>query len=221
MLSIAVRELSGEACAMPNHHRDRAISLPFSDAVTVLMEACRVRPEGRTAFEARIRHLQRLGVPGRGPGQSRGRLHYGIAELAALATAIRLMTAFMAPTLAARYVVERWAELAPFALAGAERALPVDYLARRPIRNGPIAVFEGNALADLGQKGRHEARYLGPLGAVTIIGDSSGDVSSAADGAGLILDSRIYMPGVVAGSVARSMATGAELAVELDRLRFT
>lgn len=199
---------------------DRPINLSFSQAVTVLMEACAVPPSGRTAFEARVRHLQRLGVPAHGPDQRSGRIDYGITELAAFATAFRLMAAFLVPTLAARYVNECWVQLAPFALAGAREVLPDEYLSRRPILSGTIALIEGNALADLGQKGRHDERNTGPLGKIVIIHADATDLASRVQGAGLVVDSRAYMPIIVARSAEVAMATTADLADELDRLRF-
>ncbi len=176
-------------------------------------------PSARTALDARIRHLQRLGVPARSPDQRMSRLAYGITELAALATAIRLMTAFMVPTLAARYVTERWDALAPFNLAGARDVLSADYLMRRPITCGTIAIIEGNALADLGQKGRHDERYVGKLGDILIVDDAI-DIALVTLSAGLILDSRAYMPTIVNRSIELSLGTEADLASELDRLRF-
>lgn len=146
------------------------------------------------------------------------RIDYGIAELAALATAFKLMAAFMTPALAARYVTERWPALAPFVLAGAAGVFPPGYLARRPIAVGSIAVFEGNALADLGQRDRHDPRYLGPLGSITIT-DAPGLAPLLKD-AGLFIDSSIFMPAIVIHAVKLTMATEAELSNELDRLRF-
>ncbi len=199
---------------------NRAINLTFSGAITVLMEACAIPPTARAAFDARVRHLQRLGVPTRAPAQRMSRIDYGIPEFAALATAFRLMAAFMIPALAARYVTERWGELAPFALAGARSVLPADYLSRRPIDNKTVAIIAGNALADLGQKGRHDERYVGPLGDISIVEPDTLRWSALADGAGLLLDSRTYMPAIVTHAAELAMATDADLAQELDRLRF-
>lgn len=204
---------------MPNP-RSRAITLSFSQTVTVLMEACAIPSDGRTAFEARVRQLQRLGVPKRSSTKARGRHDYGIAELAALATAARLMAAFMVPTLAARYVIERWNELAQFALAGADEALSTDYRARRPLRGGPIAVFEGNALADLGRRGRHDDRYVGELGRVILAQADATELQETTGGAGVIIDGRTFMPVLVTRFAELTMATDAELSLELDRLRF-
>lgn len=195
------------------------LSLSFGDAVMILMEACGLAPEARTAFDARIRQLQRLGVP-RGE-HAPGRLRYGIAELAALATAMKLMDAFMVPALAARYVVERWAELAPCMLAGAREALPESYLARRPIASDTFAAFAANALATMGKRHRHDERYVEPLGTVRVVDEKrAGAMATALGGAGLILDTRIYMPVLVQRWAQVLSATDAELGIELDRLRF-
>ena len=203
---------------MPNA-RDRRITLSFTDAVTVLMEACGIPAAGRGAFEARVRHLQRLGLPARTPDQKMSRIDYGIAELAALATAFRLMAAFLIPVLAVRYVTEQWDRLAPFALAGAREALPVDYLVRRRVETATIAIIEGNALADLGQKGRLDERFVGPLGRIVIADPASADLPTLIGGAALVIDSRTYMPVIVERFADMAMATDADLLVELDRLR--
>lgn len=200
--------------------RDRPIALSFTDALNVLMNACSVPRTGRTAFEARVRHLQRLGLPARGPDDHGARIAYGIPELAGLATAFRFMAAFLPPALAVRYVVERWADLAPFVLAGAREALPASYLMRRSIGNGTIAIIAGNALADLGHKGRHDERNAGPLGRLVIVGSDEPDIISIVGGAGLLIDSRTYMPALVTTVAACATATDADLADELDRLRF-
>ncbi len=200
--------------------RDRAIALTHAQAIVVLMAACDIPVSARTAFEARVRQLQRLGVPGRAPDAGRARISYGIAELAALATAFRLMSAFLNPALAARYVTERWSDFAPFALAGARNALPAGYLLRRQLGNGTIALIEGNALADLGQKGRHDERNTGPLGSVTIVDADAAGIPSLLHGAGVVIDSRTYMPVLVTRVAEIAIATDVDLAEELDRLRF-
>jgi hypothetical protein len=196
------------------------LSLSFSDALTVLMDACGLASGARTAFDARVRQLQRLGVPARKDGDA-GRLRYGIPELAALATAMKLMDAFMVPALAARYVTERWATLTPFVLAGANDVLPVSYLARRSIIADSFAVFGSNALATMGKRHRHDERYVEPLGTVLVVDEKRAAATTAAlGGAVLVLDSRSYIPVVVGEWAERLSATDAELGVELDRLRF-
>lgn len=196
-----------------------AIRLSFAQVVTVLIEACDLPPASRSAVEARVRQLQRFGVPGRGDAPAGSRQVYGITELAMLATAFKLMAGFMNPSLAARYVAERWAELAPFVLAGAKDAMPASYLARRPIDERAITAFHGNALADMGRKGRHDERYDGALGDVAILSGESAIDLSTARGVGLFLDSRSYMPTLIKRAVGFAVATEAELAIELDRLR--
>ncbi len=196
------------------------LSLSFSDAVTVLIDACGLQSDARTAFDARVRQMQRLGVPAR-DGDTAGRLRYGIPELAALATAMKLMDAFMVPALAARYVAERWKTLAPFILAGAVEAFPESYLMRRAIAPDSFAVFGSNALATMGKRHRHDERYVEPLGTVRIIdGKRAAATAAALGGAGLVLDSRSYMPAILRQWTKRLSATDAELGIELDRLRF-
>lgn len=195
------------------------LSLPFPSAVSVLMEALGLALQARTAFEARIRQLQRHGVPIRDARDPR--LIYGIAELAAFATATKLMDAFMVPALAARYVTEKLEALGDFALAGAIEALPKGYVARRTISTDHFAVFGAHALAQMGQRHRHDARYIAPLGMVQIVSASGiADVLSQAEGAAIILDARTYMPVIVNRWTELTGATAAETGLELDRLRY-
>ncbi len=196
-----------------------ALSLSFGNTVTVLLDACGLAPTARAAFDARIRQLQRLGVPQRDDADA-GRLRYGIAELAALATAMKLMDAFMVPALAARYVVERWMALAPCMLAGAVEALPQSYLSRRSIAADTFAVFGSNALSTMGKRHRNDERYVGVLGAVRVVDEKRAAATVAAGGAALVLDSRTYMPIIVREWTERLSATEAELSLEMDRLRF-
>lgn len=211
----------GVACvdaAQMTANPDALLSLTFSQAVTLLIEACDLKTAKRSAVEARIKQLQRAGMPGRYPGAPADRPHYGIPELAAFATAFQLMNAFMVPALAARYVTEKWSELASFALVGAEAALPRAYLQRRPIKSAALALFQANALADLGHKGAHGERYAGPLGDIRVVQIDHNLPDAFRNG--LHLDSRDYMPVVIARFAEMTMATDAELCVELDRLRF-
>ncbi|MGY2735029.1 hypothetical protein [Sphingomonas sp. UYP23] len=188
----------------------------------MLMSACDIDPSARTAFDARVRQLQRHGLPSRDGARAAGPLDYGIVELAALATAIRLMAAFMVPSLAVRYVVERWDTLAPLLLSGARLALPASYLARRPISDETIIVIEATALADLGRQGRHDERYAGTLGNLIAAAPVTLDHAvRTIGGAGLILDTHGYMPAIVEGFARGTLATEQELAQELDRLRFS
>lgn len=186
------------------------------------MSACGIDPSARTAFDARIRQLQRIGVPRHDDKRPAGRLDYGIVELAALATATRLMAAFMVPSLAARYVTERWKTLAPALLAGARAALPATYLARRPLSDETIIVMEATALADLGRQGQHDERYTGALGDLIAVDLAAlQNAVRKIGGAGLVLDAAGYMPGIVEGFSQETMATEQELFHELDRLRFS
>lgn len=213
------RRFTREASAVATT-RHRGIGLTFSQSLGVLMEACDVPAEARGAFEARVRQLQRLGLPQRSPEQRMARMRYGIVELAMLATAFRLMAAFVIPTLAVRYLTERWTDLAPAMLAGAGDALPTDYLLRRSVTAGPIVLIEGHALADLGQKGRLDERNTGPLGRIKVASADAPDLPKLVGGVGIMLDTRTYMPRIVGPVAALTLATDAELTEELDRLRF-
>ena len=183
------------------------------------MKACGIASDARGPFEARIRHLQRLGLPHRA-GDETTRLYYGIVELAAFATTVRLIDAFMAPTLAVRYVTERWSDLAPLLLAGAAEALPQTYLIRRSIALGCLAVFRASALTALGKRGGNQGNQE-VLGRIRICDGARAEIIiEALAGAGLVLDSRTYMPVIVREWAERLSATATELGSELDRLRF-
>lgn len=183
------------------------------------MSACRLAPIARTAYDARLRQLQRHGLAARDDSAT-GRLCYGIAELAAFATATRLMDAFMVPALAARYVTEKWAEVGAAALAGARDALPIDYALRRTIVPNHFLVLGSNALAKMGERHRHDERYTAALGPVTCISEK--DVVQelgAVGGGGIVIDTRTYMAVVVREWRERLNATDTEVTAELDRLR--
>lgn len=201
---------------------DRAINLSFFEGTGIVMAACGIHPDARAAFDARIRQLQRLGLlAGDRESGTKPRIAWGIPELAMLALACRLMAAFMPPTFAARYASERLGDLAPFLLAGGAAALPASYVARRPIDSTCIAVFEGIALQDLGRKRQHDERYDGTLGKIELFADHDAvDIASAAAGAGIVIDSRTFMPAIITGAAQAGMATDEELAFELDRLRY-
>lgn len=195
------------------------LTLRYAQAVTVMMSACGIDPAARTAFEARVRQLQRLGVPPRVAKQA-GRPEYGLAELAAFATAIRLMAAFMVPSLAARYVTEYWPMLAPALLSGASEAVPAAYGARRPIGDETLIVIAASALDELGRQGRHDERYGGALGAVMVLSPTAGIDAIREVGGAVVLDTTHFMPKLVAGYADAAIATEQDLAHELDLLRF-
>lgn len=204
---------------VPNLH-PAALSLTYGDFVLLLMKACRILPKARAPFEARIRHLQRLGLPELA-GDSLKRLHYGIAECAAFATALRMIDLFIPPALAVRLVTERWSDLTDFVLAGAAETLPRAYLTRRSIPQATFAVFRANALAALGTGREDDQSSEDLLGQFRICEGSHAEVMfDALGGAGLVLDSRTYMPAIVREWAERLSATDAELGIEMDRLRF-
>lgn len=198
-----------------------AMALRHAHAIQILMTACGIDSFARTAFDARIRQLQRLGVPRRDDAIPTARIEYGIVELASLATAVRLTAAFMVPSLAARFVLERWTVLVPALIAGARPSLPTDYVARRSIGGATMIAIAAGALSDLGRQKRFDERYNGALGELVLI-DRVGlaDTIDKLGGAGLVIDTATYMPAIVTGFAAAAMPTSHELAYELDRLRF-
>jgi hypothetical protein len=195
------------------------LTLRYAQAVTVLMAACGIDPAARSAFAARVRQLQRLGVPPYREGRT-DRPAYGLAELTAFATAVRLMAAFMVPSLAARYVIECWPTLAPALLAGAREALPVSYIARRPLGDETVVVIAPSALHDLGRQGRHDERYAGTLGDIAVLSPASAIDAARHMGGGVVLDTTAFMPKLVAGFVDAAIATEQDTMRELDLLRF-
>lgn len=201
---------------------DRAVELPFSKAIDAMMAACQVAPEAKGAFIARVRHLQRLGLPPRGGAPANARLTYGLAEIAAVATAFRLMAAFLLPTLAARYVLERWTDITPFLLAGSAEAMPEGYARRRPPPASRYLVLAGAALTELGRKAAHEGRYDGALGEVTLLGDvDAAAVAAAAGGAGVVVDAAAFMPAIIAAVRSHPLVEEEDVEHELERLRLS
>lgn len=201
---------------------DRAVEMSFPETTDVLMAACGAEPGARSAFAARVRHLQRLGLPPRGGLPANARLVYGLAEMAAIATAFRLMDAFLLPTIASRYVLERWTELTPWLVAGAVDELPAGYAVRRPLTGGRHLVLQGSALAELGRKAAHEGRYDGRLGKVSLHGDAvAAVIAAAAGGAGTVVDSASFMPALVAAMRRKPDVSAEHLVHELDRLRLS
>lgn len=79
-------------------------------------------------------------------------------------------------------------------------------------------MFEGNALADIGQKERHDPRYAGQLGNGTIT--NAAGFAPFANSVGVFIDSATFVPAIVTHAVKLAMATDTELATELDMLRF-
>jgi hypothetical protein len=200
-----------------------AIRLGYEEATTLLMEAL-VQPESaRSAFQARIRQLQRIGLLKKPDSKAYERFSYGLVELAALATAFRLMAAFMLPIVAVRYVSERWADFLPALVAG----LGSDYAHSRWDEGQPFDVsfvaIEGVALARLGQKAASDTRYDGPLGQVSCHPDNDalGKLWSETTPQGILVDTRPYMAALIAKLAAVETVSDEQIADEIDRLRFS
>lgn len=199
---------------------DRAFALSFAQAIPVLLKACGLRADARLALAARIRQLQRLGLETPGTPSSR-KPGYGLLELAELATAVQMMAAFVMPKFASRYLIEQRSEFLPFYLAGALNAVPDAWREQRRLSDKCYALLPRTALADLGKTASRDKKYAGELGKVLLFSDCSlADVSTATGGAGVILDSSVFMPALVRAALNAAFATEEELGWELDRIYF-
>jgi hypothetical protein len=206
---------------------DAAIRLSFGEAIRILMAVLEIEPTdaARSAFGSRVRQLQRMGLLGRSGDKSYERFTYGLVELARLATTFRLMTAFMLPSVAKRFVTERWADILPGVVAGIGDAAPHDFWSERDgaAPDRPVVVIEGVSLAELGQKTTSDPRYDGPLGMIALlpaIGMPSAD-SERPIVAGAMIDTRPYMTKLVEALLALEAVSEARVADEIDRLRFS
>lgn len=187
------------------------------------MEALEQPESARSAFQARIRQLQRIGLQKKPDSKAYERLSYGLVELAALATAFRLMAAFMLPIVAVRYVTECWADFLPGLVAG----LGPDHGSSRWDEGQPFdasfVAIEGVALARLGQKAAGDTRYDGPLGQVSCHpeNDVLGALWSETTPQGILFDTRPYMSALIAKLATLDTVSEEQLADEIDRLRFS
>ncbi len=182
------------------------------------------QPESaRSAFQARIRQLQRIGLLKKPDGKAYERFSYGLVELAALATAFRLMAAFMLPIVAVRYVSERWADFIPALVAG----LGPDHARSRWGEGQPLdasfVAIEGVALARLGQKAASDTRYDGPLGLITCHPDNDAlsKVWGETTRQGIVFDTRPYMSALITNLATLETVSEEQVADEIDRLRFS
>ena len=206
---------------MSGRAQPQAIRLGYEEATTLLMEALE-QPEGaRSAFQARIRQLQRIGLLKKPNGKAYERFSYGLVGLAALATAFRLMAAFILPIVAVRHINERWADFVPALLSGIGEQGRSRWDHTPPA--GRFVAIEGTALARLGQKGASDTRYDGPLGAIRCIGDSDPveTIWNASAAQGVLIDTRAYMAPLVAKLGDLETVSSRQLADEIDRLRFS
>ena len=196
-----------------------ASSLPdisFADARDLLLEILDLDPAAKPAMRARIRQLQKLGLD---QLEARyARRDYGLTELAKLATAFRMMQAFMLPSIAVRYLTERWQDLVPALLAGIGQDFAENLGVAEPIPNTPIVLIEGITLSRFGQKGANDARYDGPLGMILCLPVENAMIEVHKPASGLLLDSRSFMPALVSALQVKAALSGRQLAHEIDRL---
>ena len=196
-----------------------AASLPdisFADARDLLLEILGLDPDAQPAMRARIRQLQKLGLD---QLEARyARRDYGLTELTKLATAFRLMQAFMLPSIAVRYLTERWSDFVPALLAGIDHDFASELGVRRLIPATPLVLIEGIALNRFGQKGANDARYDGPLGMIICLPAENAKLEVQKPASGLLLDTRSFMPALLNGLQIKAALSGRQLAHEIDRL---
>ena len=222
-----MRKLAGvvwerHAFGMALNRNEASIRLSYGAAIDVLMQTLDTDAEARSAFAARVRQLQRVGLCK--PTGSYNRFTYGLVELAAIATAFQMMSAFMLPIVAVRFLNERWSIFVPPLVAGTGDAMGRAFWRERdvPQPDTPIIFMEGVALSRLGQKSASDSRYDGPLGKTMAL--SPGDVIGRAFGtvtAGVMIDTRSYMPRLIGALEATEPVSRRQLEDEIDRLRYS
>ena len=199
-----------------------AIRLEFSEAVRILMVALEIEPTARSAFISRVRQLLRMGLLKREGGRTYERFSYGLPELARLAMAFRMMSAFMLPIVAVRYLTERWSDIVPSLVSALDGGDADDRWGGEPPARVPMVAIEGVALSRLGQKAASDSRYDGPLGRVLAVAENAEIASVLGEMMtdGMMVDARSFMPGLVHELRALDYVSGEQIADDVDRLRF-
>lgn len=136
-------------------------------------DAADVGHNGMNALVARVRQLGGLGVPSKPRPALNAHLTYGLTEVSEVSMALALMNAHMTPALAARYVREKWSDLASLALAGMLRAIPGSMRDAYELPNGgPLGLIEGNILRTLGSRDPRDGVDEVPLAPVELFRDA-------------------------------------------------
>ena len=190
--------------------------LTFGTACEILLETLNLDPDAGPAMKARIRQVQNLGLAKSDTPYARH--DYGLAELAKLAAAFRMMQGFMLPIIAVRYLTERWEDLVPALIDGIDSEFLREIGAVVPVGHKPLVLIEGIALAQLGQKSANDKRYDGPLGRIERVSLDGVCEAGAGISSGLLLDTRSFMPGLINGLQARAVVTDRQMAHEIARL---
>lgn len=222
-MALVATFLDRQARAMATQSNPPAIRLDFSEALRVLMVALGMEGVTRSAFQSRVRQLQRMGLLKRGEGRTYERFSYGLPELARMAIAFRMMSAFMLPSVAVRYATERWADIVPALIGGLDEADARDRWSGARATHTPVLVIEGVALSRLGQKAASDSRYDGPLGRVIAHAGETGliGVLAATMNEGVVIDTRSFMSRLVGELRGLDYVSDAQIADEVDRLRFS
>lgn len=177
--------------------------LRYGAVLSALVAANGVGTRAATAFENRLKHLKRNGFPeGANLGKT-GRYHYTAADIVGIATAIRLIDAYVMPTTAIQLVRSGAAEIAMLALdvivpplvprAGPQLDLDGSATAHDTEQPDPFlardyALFAGAALSELGERAPGAGRYDAPVGRATLLAraDLGGELSLAI-GSGILV----------------------------------
>ena len=199
-----------------------AIVLDFGEAVRILMVALKIEPTARSAFTARVRQLQRMGLLKREGARAYERFRYGVPELALLATAFRMMSAFMLPILAVRYLTERSKDIVPALVAALDEEDARNRFRGETSARVPILTIEGIALSRLGQKTASDSRYDGPLGKVVAASENAKLASVLGETMtdSVMIDARSFMPSLVREVRMLDYVSNEQIADDVDRLRF-
>lgn len=163
-----------------------------------------------------------MGLPKREGGRTYERFSYGLPELARLSMAFRMMSAFMLPIVAVRYLTERWPDIVPGLIAALDEGDARGRWGSGPAARFPIVAIEGVALSRLGQKAASDSRYDGPLGKVLAAFENA-ELASILGGTmtdGVMIDARSFMPGLVNEVRALDYVSDEQIADDVDRLGF-
>ncbi len=198
------------------------IVVPLSTAAEIVALVLDVPPDGIEALRARMRHMTDLGVPTAGRGKAHQRLRYGLVELTEMSVALLLANTGMPQSTAARYVRERWMDLAPVAVFGIGDLVPAGYERRhRPRAAGAFAVIEGNVLKQLGKRGVREGAGDLPLaGVADVAGETPLESAALGMSSSLVLNASVFMPVIVAALLKHAEAKE-DLRDSVDALRLS
>jgi hypothetical protein len=113
--------------------------LSSGDVERVLKHLALVVPEGEVAFRARLKHLQRLGIPlGANTGKGR-RVPHNLDTLFQLVVSVELMQIGIPPAMVARTIEWNWAAIREALLLS---SLPAELLKEAELPDGPLFLVQ-------------------------------------------------------------------------------